>query len=194
MSVVSIAEAWPAPGKPFTVAELDRMPDDGHRYELLDGALLVSPRPTPAHQVVAFTLASILDQGCPPGWQVVPEPAVMVSTDTEFAPDIVVVGRDQLSSPKITRPPALVVEVRSPRTALIDLNVKKAAYERFGVESYWVVVPDLDKPEVIVIELHNGRYQEAAHVTGEETFGAARPFRIEVVPFRLVAGLQPRVR
>ena len=41
MSVVSIAEAWPAPGKPFTVAELDRMPDDGHRYELLDGVLVV---------------------------------------------------------------------------------------------------------------------------------------------------------
>ena len=32
MSVVSIVEAWPSPGKPFTVAELDRMPDDGHRY------------------------------------------------------------------------------------------------------------------------------------------------------------------
>ena len=43
MSVVSIAEAWPSPGKPFTVAELDRMPDDGHRYELLDGVLVVSP-------------------------------------------------------------------------------------------------------------------------------------------------------
>jgi len=39
MSVVSIAEAWPSPGKPFTVAELDRMPDDGHRYELLGGVL-----------------------------------------------------------------------------------------------------------------------------------------------------------
>jgi len=49
MSVVSIAEAWPAPGKPFTVAELDRMPDDGHRYELLDGMLVVSPRPNNAH-------------------------------------------------------------------------------------------------------------------------------------------------
>jgi hypothetical protein len=37
MSVVTIAEAWPAAGRPFTVAELDRMPDDGRRYELLDG-------------------------------------------------------------------------------------------------------------------------------------------------------------
>jgi hypothetical protein len=43
MSVVTIAEAWPAAGRPFTVAELDRMPDDGRRYELLGGALVVSP-------------------------------------------------------------------------------------------------------------------------------------------------------
>ena len=42
MSVVSIAGAWPSPGKPFTIAELDRMPDDGHRYELLDGVLVGS--------------------------------------------------------------------------------------------------------------------------------------------------------
>src|SRR6266568_2378247 len=39
MSVVSIAEAWPSSARPFTVADLDRMPDDGHRYELLDGTL-----------------------------------------------------------------------------------------------------------------------------------------------------------
>jgi Uma2 family endonuclease len=86
------------------------------------------------------------------------------------------------------------VEVRSPSTALIDLNRKKAAYERFGVESYWVVVPNLDKPEVIILELHDGRYQEAAHLTGEQAFAAAKPFCIEVVPSQLVAGLQPRVR
>jgi hypothetical protein len=49
MSVVTIAEAWPAAGRPFTFAELDRMPDDGRRYELLDGALAVSPRPTTVH-------------------------------------------------------------------------------------------------------------------------------------------------
>src|SRR5215831_20727526 len=109
MGAVSIADAWPATGRPFTVADLDRIPDDGRRYELVAGVLVVSPRPTPAHQVVAFTLASLLDKACPAEWQVVPEPAVMVSRDTEFAPDIVVVSRDQLSGSKITRPPVLAV-------------------------------------------------------------------------------------
>ena len=191
MSVVSIAEAWPSPGRPFTVAELDRMPDDGHRYELLDGVLVVSPRPTPAHQVVAFTLATILDRASPPEWQVVPEPPVMVSHDTEFAPDVVVVSRDQLSGIKITQPPVLAVEVRSPSTALIDLNRKKAAYERFAVPSYWVIIPDAGKPELIAFELRDGHYHEAARASGDEPFVAARPFAVEVVPARLVAGLAP---
>src|SRR5215469_3877333 len=65
MAVMSIAEAWPAAGRPFTVAELDRMPDDGHRYELLDGTLIVSPRPTNPHQEVAMELAVQLRRVCP---------------------------------------------------------------------------------------------------------------------------------
>jgi len=191
MSAVSIADAWPATGRPFTVADLDRIPDDGRRYELLAGVLVVSPRPTPAHQVVAFTLASVLAQACPDAWQVVPEPAVLVGPDTELVPDIVVAGRDQLAGAKITEPSALVAEVRSPSTALIDLNRKKAAYERFGVGSYWVIVPESAKPELIVFELSGGRYREAAHVSGDEAFAANRPFRVRVVPSQLVAGLRP---
>ena len=47
MRAVTIGEAWPGFGGPFTVAELDRMPSDGHRYELLDGVLVVSPGQQP---------------------------------------------------------------------------------------------------------------------------------------------------
>jgi hypothetical protein len=54
---MSTPEAWPGAGRPFTVEELDRMPDDGHRYELLDGSLVVSPRPGMLHQAVADLLA-----------------------------------------------------------------------------------------------------------------------------------------
>jgi len=43
MSAVTIGEAWPGFGGPITVAELDRMPNDGHRYELVDGGLVVTP-------------------------------------------------------------------------------------------------------------------------------------------------------
>jgi Uma2 family endonuclease len=84
MSAVSIAGAWPSPGKPFTVAELDRMPDDGHRYELPDGALAVSPRPGNPHQEVAAELLDLLRSACPPGLRALPEPAARVSGGEPF--------------------------------------------------------------------------------------------------------------
>jgi hypothetical protein len=62
MGVMTIAGAWPPAGQPFTVAGLDRMPDDGRRYELVDGVLVVSPRPTQVHQVAALRMAILLDQ------------------------------------------------------------------------------------------------------------------------------------
>ena len=55
------------PPGPLTVDDLEAMPDDGHRYELLDGVLIVSPAPRPLHQRMAFRLAMLLDGLAPPG-------------------------------------------------------------------------------------------------------------------------------
>src|ERR1700733_10755755 len=65
MSAVTVAEAWPKPGEPFTVDDLDRMPDDGRRYELIDGILIVSPVPAMPHQRVGFFLGMLLEEACP---------------------------------------------------------------------------------------------------------------------------------
>ena len=187
MSVVTIAEAWPAAGRPFTVAELDRMPDDGRRYELLDGVLIVSPRPTTIHQFVAMRLLRVLADACPEDLCVVPEPAVELGPQIEFDPDLVVVRMDQVGGAKFTEPPLLVVEIRSPSTALVDLNRKKAAYERFGVASYWIVNPDPPQPELTVFEVHEGRYALVATTSGP--FVADRPFAVRIDPARLTDGL-----
>lgn len=66
------------------------------------------------------------------------EPAVQLSGDTEFDPDVVVVRQQQVGGAKL--PSILIVEIRSPSTALIDLNRKKAACERFGVEAAAVTI------------------------------------------------------
>ncbi len=189
MGAVSIAEAWPPAGRPFTVDQLDRMPHDGRRYELLGGVLVVSPRPSTVHQAVATRLIVALSAACPPDLLVVPEPAVQLTRDTEFDPDIVVVRLEDVGGAKFTVPPLLAVEIRSPSTAMVDLNVKKAAYERFGAGSYWLVNPDLRTPSLTAFELHNGHYTQVAHARGGEAFRADRPFRADVVPSDLVAGL-----
>jgi Uma2 family endonuclease len=191
MVAMTTTEPWPAAGQVFTVDDLDRMPDDGHRYELVDGVLLVSPAPRVPHQVVLLRLSVLLDQARPPDLFVVPGPGVRMSDDTELIPDLVVIGKDQLAGRRVIRPPLLAVEIQSGSTALFDLNTKKAVYERFGIGSYWVVVPDVDQPELIAFELRDGRYEQVAHVTGGKPFRAQRPFPVEVVPARLVADLLP---
>jgi Uma2 family endonuclease len=191
MVAMTTAQPWPAAGQLFTVDDLERMPDDGRRYELVDGVLIVSPAPQLPHQEVLGELLVQLRQTCPCGLAAVPGPGVRMSADTELIPDLVVIRQDQLAEAWVTRQPLLAVEIQSPSTALFDLNTKKAVYQRFSIESYWVVVPDRDQPEVIAFELRDGRYEQVAHVRGGQTFRAARPFAVDVVPARLVGGLLP---
>jgi Uma2 family endonuclease len=194
MSVVSITEAWPGPGEPFTVEDLERMPDDGRRYELIDGMLIVSPAAGPPHQRVAFVLGLLLEEACPDDLVVFGVPVnVRFSFRSALEPDVVVARLADVEGARarLTSTPLLVAEVLSPDSVLRDLNLKKAAYERFGIQSYWVVDPDLDRPSLQAFELgDDARYAEVAHVTGGETFRAVRPFGAEIVPDRLVAKLR----
>jgi Uma2 family endonuclease len=188
VSSVTIGEAWPGFGGPFTVAELDRMPRDGHRYELVDGALVVSARPPTVHRAVAGRLAGALGSACPEGLCVIPEPAVQLDLRTEFDPDLVVVPLDDVGDAKFTVPPLLVVEVRSPSTALIDLNRKKAAYQKFGVPSCWIVDPEPARPELTVFELRESSgYVLTA--TSTQPLTLSHPFTVTITPADLTRGL-----
>src|SRR5215472_569463 len=189
MSAVTLSNGWPPASGPLTVVDLDRTPDDGRRYELVDGVLIVSPAPAIPHQIVLHELAVLLDAALPDDLAIVPGPGLRMSEITELVPDLVVVCRDELTGVRLTDPPMLAVEIRSPSTALFDMNTKKAVYERFGIASYWVVVPDRDRPSLIAFELENYSYKQVARVSGQEPFRAERPFPVTVVPSDLVARL-----
>ncbi len=191
MSAVTLAGGLPPATGPMTVADLDRTPDDGRRYELIDGMLTVNPAPAPGHQVVLQALAVALESACPDHLAVVPGPGLRMSEVTELIPDLVVVRREELGGRALTAPPLLVAEVRSPSTALFDLNTKKAVYERFDVPAYWIVIPDPGAPALVALELHGGHYVQVRQVTGDEPFRAARPFPVTVTPSALVRRLQP---
>jgi Uma2 family endonuclease len=191
MSAVSIADAWPNWGEPFTVDDLERMPDDGRRYELIDGMLIVSPAPNVPHQRVATVLALLLESACPTDLVVFGSPVnVRFSFRSALEPDVSVARVEDSRGVRLEQTPLLVAEVLSPDSVLRDLNLKKAAYERFGIPSYWVVDPDLDRPSLRAYELGGGTYAEVAHVTGAEAFRASKPFDVEIVPDRLVAKLR----
>jgi Uma2 family endonuclease len=171
------------PRRPLTVDDLELMPDDGHRYELVDGTLIVSPSPSLRHQRVHARLMKLLLLSCTPELEVLSAPLdVVLADDTSVQPDLLVV-RSDLPGPKVTEPPALAVEILSPSSRLLDLNLKKARYERAGVPSYWVVDPD--EVRLVAWELLDAAYVEVAAVSGDDVWRAERPFAVVVEPGRL---------
>jgi Uma2 family endonuclease len=189
MGAVTLTSDWPPADGPLTVADLERTPDDGRRYELVDGVLIVSPAPLIPHQVVLLELAVLLDASLPDDLAVVPGVGVRMSEITELVPDLVVVQRADLAGPKLTLPPVLAVEVRSRSTALFDMNTKKAVYERYGIGSYWILVPDRERPALLAFELRDGRYREVGQAVGDDQFTTQQPFPVSAVPAKLIARL-----
>ena len=134
----------PLPVPRLTIDMLDELPDDGTRYELLDGFLLVTPAPSNAHQVVATRLATMLSVALGgSGARVVAVGAIQRGNDTQLQPDVLVY-------PSVFSPAAqwreirgwwLAVEVLSPSSRLYDREVKRGAYLALGVDEYWIVDP-----------------------------------------------------
>ncbi len=168
----------------FLADDLAELPDDGNRYELVDGLLLVSPSPAERHQRGLGALFVLLHAAAPPGVRVYSAPLdVRLSQRVQVQPDILVV-EDGPPRDKLDRLPLLCVELLSPGSRGHDLVIKRRAYEREGVASYWVVDPR--KPSLTALELRGGAYVEVARVEGEQSWTATQPFSVTVVPTELL--------
>src|SRR5690242_387870 len=85
-------------GRAFTYADLERAPDDHYRYEIIDGALLVSAAPGRLHQRAVGRLYTVLDAACPADLEVLVAPFdVVLAEDTVLEPDVLVARRDRLT-------------------------------------------------------------------------------------------------
>lgn len=121
----------------FTGDDLRRMPDDGHRYELIDGLLIVASAPSEGHQDAVLSLAMALVPLCPPDLKVIVAPfAVILGDDTEVQPDVLVVRRSSTSRKQLDGPPELAIEIASPITRHLDRSLKRDRYEAAGCPSY----------------------------------------------------------
>jgi len=170
---------------PLTYADLQAMPDDdGHRYELVDGTLIVTPAPRTPHQRVGFNLARALADRVPADLEVMMAPVdYVVSDSTVLQPDVLVARRADITERNLPAPPVLAVEVLSPSTRRIDAGTKRLAFEAAGVPHYWLVDPD--EPSILALELVDGVYREAAYVVGDATFSITAPFTVSVRPVDL---------
>jgi Uma2 family endonuclease len=185
MTVMSTAPTFPPPGREMTRTDLERMPDDGRRYELVDGVLIVTPAPRFLHQLFSAGLLTRMTLAVPPQLCVLAAPFdVELAEDTVVQPDLVVARTEDFGEQELSGPPLLAVEILSPSTRSIDLFVKKERLARAGCPRYWIV--DADEPSITAWSLVEGQYRHDVTARGEEPFSVTEPFRFEVVPAELI--------
>ena len=124
-----------------------RLPDDGNRYEVIDGELLVTPGPTPHHQHYSGNLFSRLRE------YVLEHKLGVLLFDVDvlfvegnfLRPDLVFVPAERkhgIVKRGIEVPPGLIIEILSPTSSSIDMVKKPRRFGDFGVPEYWVVDPE----------------------------------------------------
>lgn len=138
----------------FTAEDWWAMPEDGNRYELLNGALIVMPAPSFEHQKVALRIAAaLLAHADATGGEAGMAPlGVTLSQDLVFEPDAMYVApqrRHLVGERGIDGAPDLVVEVASPSTARYDRLTKLPAYFEAGVVEVWLVDPEARTVSVV---------------------------------------------
>jgi Uma2 family endonuclease len=138
----------------FTYEDYLQLPDDGKRYEIIDGELYMVPAPTTDHQSTVGNLFGTIWyflQHNPIG-KVFPAPTdVIFSEINVLQPDIVFVSKEKfdiLTRENIQGAPDLVIEVLSPGTEHRDRTEKLATYAQFGVLEYWMVSEEGETVEV----------------------------------------------
>jgi Uma2 family endonuclease len=151
-------------------ADLQRMPDDGRRYELYDGELHVVPSPMPRHQRVAMRLLDVLfEYARRAGGEAFSAPLdIVVSEYDVVQPDLVYFGPSAAGridpDQAIRFLPDLAIEVLSPSTASIDRGRKRLLLERAGLREYWIVDPAASGVNVYVLE--QGRFADPVRLDG----------------------------
>ena len=157
----------------LTVADLDLMPDDANRYEIIEGEILVSRAPGLTHQSVFGNLfngiKNYLSEN--PLGEVWATPGVIFDDFNGVIPDLVFVTakrrKDIASGERITGAPELVIEILSPGTEneRRDRFIKLKLYAKFGVKEYWLVNP---ASRGIDIYRLSGRTLKLAATLGED--------------------------
>ena len=187
LSVVTPADWVPGPSQgSWTYDDYAALPDDGHRYEIVNGVLIMAPAPGTDHQsiIVRFSHYMFVHVELTELGRVFSGPIdVELGQKNVYQPDLVIVLNahlDRVAAKKIIGAPDLVVEVASPSTAAYDRLTKYEKYASAGIAEYWIVKPIRRSIEVLTLE--QGEYRSLGIFSGEAT-----------LPSRIVPGLPVRV-
>ncbi len=156
----------------YTYQDLRSTPDNGNRYELFEGDMIVSPAPTTPHQNTLLNIALITSgfvRGHDLGKVFVAPCDVYFRDDTVVQPDLFYVSSDRFSIIKedyVEGPPDLVAEVLSPTSVERDRGYKFKLYAEAGVKEYWVA--DYEKRMLQVYGLTSKGFQLLGEFKGDD--------------------------
>jgi len=126
----------------WTTDDLDELPEDGRRRELVDGALIVPPCPTNTHQSLVMRLGAELDRLCPNHLSVTQAVEVRINRRRSLIPDVLVTTAEAAArAPSRFQPHevTLAVEIVSPCSLTMDRFAKPALYAEAEIPLYWRV-------------------------------------------------------
>lgn len=152
--------------------DLAAAPNDGQRYELMEGELYVTPAPSPLHQRTSKRLQRMLEayfevRGVGEAFNAPVD--VILSRWDVVEPDLVVVADPgQISRRAIEGPPLLMIEILSPSTIDMDREIKAKRYAAFGIPHYWIV--DIDARAIECYRLEEQTYQLLQRVERSSAF------------------------
>ena len=164
----------------LTYRDLQQIPQDRNRYELIEGELFVAPAPNIEHQRKAFRLSRILAEHAEArslGEVFIAPCDVLLDDSTVLEPDIVFVSKARQSivtDTCIEGAPDLVVEVLSDSSRTIDRFVKRDRYAEFGVPEYWLLDPF--EPRIEVLQLEGRKYRLVGSFGPADTLEASPTF------------------
>ena len=157
--VVTPANQVPGPSQGnWTYNHYAALPNDGQRYEIVDGVLLMAPSPGRSHQDAVLWIAHYLQihvRLAGLGRVYIAPFDVVLAPGVVVQPDVMVILNDEsdkITPSRIVGAPSLVVEVSSPATIGYDRREKQNAYARTGVREYWIVHPGEQTVEVLSLE------------------------------------------
>jgi Uma2 family endonuclease len=181
--------AIPEIPREWSVEDLGALPQDGHRYEIVDACLHISPPPDAAHQATVEALGTLLRLAAPPHMRVLGRVGV-ASGRSLFVPDLVVLDAAVARAGAAVVGPGdvlLAAEVSAPATASMDRLLKPACYAQAGIPAYWLVEPGAGGPGVVVHDLAGDRYRQVAAVVAGAPAELDRPFHLVLDPALLAS-------
>lgn len=154
----------------LTIEDLEALPNDGRRYELIGGAIVMTPAPEPVHQHVVLELAVLLRAALPPGQRLFVAPIDYdLPGGQRVEPDLIVVPDASVGKKRLAGPALLVVEIVSPGSRINDRVTKRAAYAEAGIPAYWIVDPG--NGQTLALRLVDGQYEPYVDTTGVAGIG-----------------------